>query len=62
MFAIASDEKLDVWRQLEVLFCNWRKIEELRDTGLTRIGLSLARRTSVRYTGVPPQRSCFPSQ
>ena len=32
MFAIASDEKLDVWRQLEVLFCNWRKIEELRET------------------------------
>ena len=41
---------------------NWRKIEGLRDTGLTRIGLSLARRTSVRYTDVPPQRSCFPSQ
>lgn len=31
MFAISSSEKLDVWRQLEVLMCNWRRVEQLRD-------------------------------
>jgi hypothetical protein len=29
LFAIASDEKLDVWRQLEILMCNWRTIDAL---------------------------------
>jgi hypothetical protein len=29
--AIASDEKLDVWRQLEILMCNWRTIDALAD-------------------------------
>ena len=31
MFAISSSEKLDVWRQLEVLMCNWRRVEQLRE-------------------------------
>lgn len=31
MFAISSSEKLDVWRQLEVLMCNWRRVERLRE-------------------------------
>lgn len=29
LFAIASDEQLDVWRQLEILMCNWRAIDAL---------------------------------
>jgi hypothetical protein len=29
LFAIASDEKLDVWRQLKILMCNWRAIDSL---------------------------------
>jgi len=32
LFAITSDEKLDVWRQLEILMCNWRTIERLAQT------------------------------
>jgi hypothetical protein len=46
MFAIASTEKLDVWRQLEVLLCNWRRVEDaLSEPGpyiyrLTRTGMT----------------------
>ena len=46
MFAITSTEKLDVWRQLEVLLCNWRRVEEaFPNPGpyifrLTRTGMS----------------------
>jgi hypothetical protein len=29
LFAIASEEQLDVWRQLEILMCNWRAIDAL---------------------------------
>jgi hypothetical protein len=32
LFAIASDEKLDTWRQLEILMCNWRAIDRLAET------------------------------
>ena len=32
LFAIASDEKLDTWRQLEILMCNWRAIGRLAET------------------------------
>jgi hypothetical protein len=32
VFAISSKEKLDVWRQLEILMCNWRSIDGLADT------------------------------
>jgi hypothetical protein len=31
MFTIASDEKLDVWHQLEILMTRWRDIERLND-------------------------------
>ncbi|MGH2770563.1 MAG: hypothetical protein ACRDJF_08610, partial [Actinomycetota bacterium] len=30
LFALASDEKLDVWH-LEILMCNWRAIDRLAD-------------------------------
>lgn len=46
MFAIVSHEQLDVWRQLEVLLCNWRRVEEtLPEPGpyiyrLARTGMS----------------------
>lgn len=29
LFTLASDEKLDIWRQLEIVMCSFRKIEEL---------------------------------
>ncbi|MGH8910160.1 MAG: hypothetical protein ACRD0K_27610, partial [Egibacteraceae bacterium] len=29
LFAITSDEKLDNWHQLEIVMCQWRRIEEL---------------------------------
>jgi hypothetical protein len=32
LFAIASDEKLDTWRQLEIVMCNWRAIDRLAGT------------------------------
>lgn len=32
LFAIASGEKLDTWRQLEILMCNWRAIDRLAET------------------------------
>ena len=32
LFAITSEEKLDTWRQLEVLMCNWRAIDRLAET------------------------------
>lgn len=45
MFAITSQEQLSVWDQLEVLMCNWRRIEERVDepgpwvVAMTRTGL-----------------------
>ena len=32
VIALSSNEKLDVWRQLEILMCNWRAIEKLSET------------------------------
>jgi hypothetical protein len=32
LFALASPEQLDVWRQLEILMCNWRAIDRLAQT------------------------------
>lgn len=29
LFALTSREKLDVWRQLEILMCSWRSIERM---------------------------------
>lgn len=46
LFAISSQEQLDVWRQLEILMCNWRRIESLADAPgpfihrVTRTGLN----------------------
>ena len=46
MFAISSIETLDVWRQLEVLMCNWRRVEQFRENAgpfifrLTRTAVS----------------------
>jgi hypothetical protein len=31
MFTIASDEKLDVWHQLEILMTRWRDIERFSE-------------------------------
>lgn len=32
LIALSSKEKLDVWRQLEILMCNWRAIERLSES------------------------------
>lgn len=49
LFALTSTEKLDVWRQLEIVMCTWREIERAAGGNgpfiyrVTRSGLSRVR-------------------